>query len=106
PPNWIVPTDRCYSLCLMCSQPPKEVDETGIVERHLRLVRLIPPDTKDLGISGGEPAPLGDGLLRITEEGRDRLPHPSLHILSNGRLFRDRGFAERIAAVRHPDLMI
>src|SRR4029079_921175 len=106
PHNWIFATDRCNSLCLMCSTPPKEVDETGIVETPLRLVRLIPPDTKDLGISGGEPALLGEGLVRIIQECRDRLPHTSLHMLSNGRLFRDRRFAERIAAVRHPDLMI
>jgi len=90
----------------MCSQPPKDVDEAGIVDRHLRLVDLMHPDTKDLGISGGEPSLLGDGLVRIIKACRDRLPRTSVHILSNGRLFRDRSFAAAIASVAHPDLMI
>jgi His-Xaa-Ser system radical SAM maturase HxsC len=106
PHNWIFATDRCNSLCLMCSQPPKDVDEPGIVGRHLRLVDLMHPDTKDLGISGGEPSLLGDGLVQIIKACRDRLPRTALHILSNGRLFRDKNFAAAIASVAHPDLMI
>jgi His-Xaa-Ser system radical SAM maturase HxsC len=104
--NAIFATDHCNSLCLMCSQPPRDVDETGIVERHLRLVSLISPETKELGISGGEPSLLGDGLIRIIRECKTRLPGTALHILSNGRLFRDECFAKAIAEVRHPDLMI
>lgn len=104
--NSIFATDHCNSLCLMCSQPPRDVDETGIVQRHLRLIRLIDPATKELGISGGEPTLLGDGLLEIVRECRDRLPNTALHILSNGRLFANGPFAERLASIRHPDLMI
>lgn len=106
PHNFIFATDRCNSLCLMCSQPPKEVDETGIVERHLRLIRLIDSSTRELGITGGEPTLLGEGLLRIIAECRDRLPGTALHILSNGRAFADGSYAHALAGLKHPDLMI
>jgi His-Xaa-Ser system radical SAM maturase HxsC len=106
PHNSIFATDHCNSLCLMCSQPPRDVDETGIVERHLRLVRLISPETRELGISGGEPTLLGEGLVRIIRECKVRLPKTALHILSNGRPFRDEQFARAVAEINHPDLMI
>ena len=105
PHNFIFATDRCNSLCLMCSQPPREIDETGIVERHLRLVRLIDPTTKELGITGGEPTLLGEGLIRLIAECRDRLPATALHVLSNGRRFAAAGYADHVGAVRHPDIM-
>src|SRR5207247_76994 len=50
PHNAIFATDRCNSLCLMCSQPPKDVDDSERIHEHLRLVDLIDPDTKELGI--------------------------------------------------------
>lgn len=106
PHNWIFATDRCNSLCLMCSQPPRDVDESGIVERHLRLISLIDPLTKDLGISGGEPTLLGAGLIRIVRECRDRLPNTALHILSNGRLFEESAFAKALGDAAHPNLMV
>jgi His-Xaa-Ser system radical SAM maturase HxsC len=104
--NAIFATDRCNSLCLMCSQPPRDVDETGIVDQHLRLISLIDPKTEELGITGGEPTLLGDGLLTVLSACRDRLPSTALHILSNGRTFADATFAKRLAGVGHPNLMI
>ena len=103
--NFIFATDRCNSLCLMCSQPPREVDETGIVERHLRLVGLMDPTTRELGITGGEPTLLGRGLTRLIAECRDRLPTTALHVLSNGRLFATASHAAEIGAIEHPDVM-
>jgi His-Xaa-Ser system radical SAM maturase HxsC len=104
--NAIFATDRCNSLCLMCSQPPKHVDDQWRVYQHLRLIELLDTDTRELGITGGEPTLLKDGLVEIVAKCKERLPQTSLHILSNGRLFYYRAFAERLAAVGHPDLMI
>ena len=59
PHNVIFATDRCNSNCLMCSQPPKDKDDSNVVSEHLRLVSLIPPTTRVLGITGGEPTLLG-----------------------------------------------
>ena len=41
--NAIFATDRCNSYCVMCSQPPKAVDDRGRIREHLRLVELIDP---------------------------------------------------------------
>lgn len=106
PHNVIFATDRCNSNCLMCSQPPKESDERGIVAEHLRLIQLIPPTTRVLGITGGEPTLLGDGLLRVIAACRERLPVTKLHMLTNGRRFSYRSFAADLASVRHPDLTL
>lgn len=106
PHNVIFATDRCNSNCLMCSQPPKDVDEQGIVEEHLRLVSLIPPTTRALGITGGEPTLLGEGLLRMLTACREQLPVTRLHMLTNGRLFYYRDFARQVAAVGHPALTL
>lgn len=105
--NALFATDRCNSLCLMCSQPPRQVDDRGRISEHLRLIELIDPAScRELGITGGEPTLLKDDLLRIVERCRDRLPETALHILSNGRLFYYGSFARKLAEIGHPDLVI
>jgi His-Xaa-Ser system radical SAM maturase HxsC len=106
PHNLIFATDRCNSNCLMCSQPPKDIDDSELVEEHLRLISLIPPTTKTLGISGGEPTLLGEDLFRVISACKETLPVTRVHMLSNGRRFADRTFAAQLAQVRHPDFMV
>ena len=104
--NALFATDRCNSLCLMCSQPPKAVDDSGRVAELLRIVELMSPQTEELGITGGEPTLLGDGLLEVVRRCKETLPSTALHILSNGRLFYYGAYARRLAEVEHPDLMV
>lgn len=104
--NALFATDRCNSFCLMCSQPPRPVDDKGRIHEHLQLIELMDPSTAELGITGGEPTLLKDDLLRIVELCKERLPGTALHILSNGRLFYYGSFARKLGAIEHPDLMI
>jgi His-Xaa-Ser system radical SAM maturase HxsC len=104
--NSLFATDRCNSLCLMCSQPPRDVDDSGQTSKLIRIVGLIDPATEELGITGGEPTLLGDGLLGVVAACRDRLPATSLHILSNGRSFRYGRYSRALGAVSHPDVMV
>ena len=104
--NTLFATDRCNSLCLMCSQPPRDVDDDWRIHEMLDVIALIDPATQELGITGGEPTLLKDGLLDIVRACKDRLPETAVHILSNGRLFRYGAFAKRLAEIRHPDIMI
>lgn len=106
PHNALFATDRCNSFCLMCSQPPKNIDDRWRIRDHLRLIELIDPDTTELGITGGEPTLLKDALIEIVAKCKERLPRTALHILSNGRLFYYGSFARKLAEVGHPDLMI
>jgi His-Xaa-Ser system radical SAM maturase HxsC len=104
--NTIFATDRCNSNCLMCSQPPKDVDDEGIVQEHLRLIQLIPPTTESIGITGGEPTLLGDGLMTMLSACKENLPLTRLHMLTNGRTFSERRLAANLAAVGHPNLVL
>lgn len=103
--NSLFVTARCNSYCLMCSQPPKERDERGQLERLHRVIDLVDENAPSLGITGGEPTLLGEELVQLARHCAERLPETHLHILSNGRLLRERDYTERLAAVRHPDLM-
>jgi His-Xaa-Ser system radical SAM maturase HxsC len=104
--NTLFATDRCNSLCLMCSQPPKEVDDSQQVRELVHLVELMSSETEELGITGGEPTLLGDGLLDVVRRCKTVLPRTALHILSNGRLFYYGAYARHLAEIAHPDLMV
>ncbi|MGJ5814513.1 His-Xaa-Ser system radical SAM maturase HxsC [Paludibaculum fermentans] len=105
--NTLFLTERCNSNCLMCSQPPKDTDDTAHFLRvNKELVQLIPPDTDVLGITGGEPTLLRDGLIELLSLLKERLPNTHLHLLTNGRLFAWPLFTERLAAVDHQKLVL
>lgn len=104
--NTILATERCNSLCLMCSQPPKPDDDSYIVKEILRLINLVDTECQELGISGGEPTLLGDSFFQIVEKCKERLPTTALHILTNGRSFKDATLTARLGAIQHHDLML
>lgn len=104
--NTILLTERCNSLCLMCSQPPKRRDDSYRVPEILRLAELINVDCEVIGMTGGEPTLLGEDLLRIIRKFKQCLPRTSVHMLTNGRLFADRSFAQALAEIGHPHLTL
>jgi His-Xaa-Ser system radical SAM maturase HxsC len=106
PHNFILVTEQCNSLCLMCSQPPRAIDDSGRLGEHFRLIDLIDPSTEELGITGGEPTLFRDGFLELIARCRERLPSTALHVLTNGRLFFYRRFAEKLGRIAHPDLVL
>lgn len=104
--NTFLVTERCDNFCVMCSQPPKARDDSWLATDLERAIPLISPEAAEIGISGGEPALLGDRLVELLRLLRDHLPRTAVHVLSNGRRFSDLGFARAIGALRHPDLMM
>lgn len=100
--NTLFATERCNSLCLMCSQPPREVDDRWRVQEMLETIDLVDRDEAQLGVSGGEPTLLGDDLIVVIHHAHSKLPNTGLHILSNGRRFADAGYARAVSAARHP----
>jgi His-Xaa-Ser system radical SAM maturase HxsC len=104
--NFILVTEQCNSLCLMCSQPPKAIDDSDRLAEHLRLVDLIDASAAELAITGGEPTLFREGFLELIARCRDRLPSTALHVLTNGRLFFYRRFAAKLGALAHPDLVL
>jgi len=104
--NSVLLTEQCNNYCLMCSQPPKRVNDDWIVDDVLELIPLIPRQTQSLGITGGEPTLFAEGLLEILRRAKSLLPRTAIHLLSNGRNFTDISFAQKYAAIGHPDLMV
>ena len=104
--NFIFMTAQCNSFCLMCSQPPQTIDDAARINEHLRLIELIDPETEQLGITGGEPTLFRDDFLKLISRSKNCLPETSLHILTNGRMFYYRKFAERLGEIGHPRLML
>ncbi|WP_196799943.1 His-Xaa-Ser system radical SAM maturase HxsC [Thioalkalivibrio sp. ALE30] len=104
--NSILVTERCNSFCLMCSQPPKDINDSYLVSEACETISLIPRGTRSLGITGGEPTLLGDGFFRIVRQARNRLPETALHVLTNGRRFCERKLARRLSDIGHQDLML
>ena len=99
--NVLFATDNCNSHCVMCSQPPKKKDDSFLIEENRRLIRLIDRGTKNIGISGGEPTLLKESLFAIMRDLKEYLPDTDVTMLSNGRMFCYRTFAEKFAAVDH-----
>ncbi|TGS19035.1 His-Xaa-Ser system radical SAM maturase HxsC [Mesorhizobium sp. M2E.F.Ca.ET.209.01.1.1] len=104
--NYFLVTERCNHLCLMCSQPPKDVDDHWLAREIVDVLPLLPTTTPFLGITGGEPTLVGEDFFEILSCARDHLPSTPIHILSNGRTFKDRAFAQRYRAIGHPRLSV
>lgn len=104
--NHFLLTERCNNYCLMCSQPPRAVEDGWIVDEILEALPLIDRGASEIGLTGGEPTLLGDRFIELVGALESHLPYTAVHVLSNGRRFADEAFAEQLAAVRHHDLML
>jgi His-Xaa-Ser system radical SAM maturase HxsC len=104
--NTILLTEQCNHYCLMCSQPPKNIDDSWLLTEAFDLISLIPKDTTGIGFSGGEPTLYGERLIELLRHTKRMLPHTAIDILSNGRAFKDLNFAKKYAAIAHPDMLI
>jgi len=85
--NFIFATIRCNSNCLMCSQPPLDVDDT--LENYLiwdYTIDLLVDSPKHLTITGGEPTLLGEKLVFLINKILAKFPDLLITILSNGRM--------------------
>lgn len=103
--NTLFATEQCNSACLMCSQPPRNEDDSWRVQELLRLISLCDRDEIQLGISGGEPTLLGPALADLIDAAGRHLPDTGLHILTNGRSFQDRATTEMLAG-RNKDAVV
>jgi His-Xaa-Ser system radical SAM maturase HxsC len=103
--NALLLTEQCDNYCLMCSQPPKDRDDSWLFSRARKVISLLPQGAHALSFTGGEPTLHADALIGLLEHCRHVAPALSLHLLSNGRRFADPGFARRYAAVGLTDIM-
>jgi His-Xaa-Ser system radical SAM maturase HxsC len=104
--NAFLVTERCNHYCLMCSQPPRNVDDGWLFDEIRSCLALIDKETQSLGFTGGEPLLDCRRFLQVLGDCRDLLPATAIHVLSNGRAFV---YSEGVAAwtdLRHPNLTV
>lgn len=87
--NSFLVTERCNHYCLMCSQPPRDIDDSWILKEIRAAIPLMDRDTKSFAFTGGEPLLDWRGFIECLKDCRDMLPDTAVHVLSNGRAFAD-----------------
>ena len=94
--NVLFITENCNHKCIMCSQPPKKVNDLDAQFKiNSQLVDLIPDDCEILGVTGGEPTLLGNRLFQLYEQISTKLPNTIIHTLTNGRAFNSTKFCDK-----------
>ena len=90
--NSFLVTERCNHYCLMCSQPPKNVNDEWIFEEINKAIPLIDKNTEVIGLTGGEPTLQKNNFLKLIKNFSNYLPETKIHILSHGKTFQDEKF--------------
>jgi His-Xaa-Ser system radical SAM maturase HxsC len=103
--NAFLVTERCNHYCLMCSQPPRNIDDGWIIDEIAECIGLIDPATETIGFTGGEPLLEWQRFIAVLATARDQLPETAVHVLTNGRAFAADKVASAWAAVGHKRLM-
>lgn len=105
--NTLFTTARCNNNCIMCCQPPLDNDDIDeLFERNIEIINRAPKDIPVVGISGGEPTLLGDRLIELIQHIRVTLPDSDIHILSNGRNFKDIEYSQKVAEAADGKLIV
>jgi len=104
--NSFLVTDRCNHYCLMCSQPPKDIDDRWILQEIRASLPLVDKETRSLGFTGGEPLLDWRDFIDMLGGCRDILPRTSIHVLSNGRAFARDEVVAAWADIQHPSLCV
>jgi His-Xaa-Ser system radical SAM maturase HxsC len=103
--NSLLLTEQCDNYCLMCSQPPKDREDSWLFDRARKVMSLLPEGARALSLTGGEPTLHADALIGLLEHCQRTAPGLSVHLLTNGRRFADPEFTRRYAAVGLADIM-
>ena len=100
--NTFLLTEQCNHYCLMCSQPPKKIDDSWLFDQAMRVIEMIPKNTLYIGFSGGEPTLNSNSFIELLRKTKLTLPETGLDVLTNGRAFSDESYAKSVANVDHP----
>lgn len=104
--NSLFLTDTCNSRCIMCPQPSRSYDSCDYIEMAMQTIDLIDPDTKALGITGGEPTLAWDGLIKVLHRCQESISDLSIELLTNGRILKDYSKAKKLYDVAGQNLTL
>ncbi|WP_420969329.1 His-Xaa-Ser system radical SAM maturase HxsC [Bradyrhizobium sp. B120] len=103
--NSFLVTERCNNYCLMCSQPPKDIDDRWILDEIRESLPLVPKSAPTLTFTGGEPLSDWIEFIEILADCRDLLPNTAIQVLTNGRAFARSEIVDAWKDVNHPSLI-
>ena len=103
--NSFLVTERCNNYCLMCSQPPKDVDDRWILSEIKESLSLIDPTTHALTFTGGETLSDWEDFIGVLKQCRHQLARTSVQVLTNGRAFADSQIVDAWRDIEHPKLI-
>jgi His-Xaa-Ser system radical SAM maturase HxsC len=103
--NSFLVTERCNNYCLMCSQPPKDIDDHWILDEIRESLPLVDPSTRSLTFTGGEPLTDWRDFVTVLAQCRDQLPQTALQVLTNGRAFSHSEIVDAWSRQKHADLI-
>jgi His-Xaa-Ser system radical SAM maturase HxsC len=103
--NSFLVTERCNNYCLMCSQPPKDVDDRWILAEIKESLALIDPATPALTFTGGETLSDWVEFIDVLKECRQQLPTTAVQVLTNDRAFASSQIVDAWRDIGHPNLM-
>jgi His-Xaa-Ser system radical SAM maturase HxsC len=104
--NSFLVTERCNHYCLMCSQPPRNVDDGWLLDEIDMAIRLVDKSAHEIGFTGGEPLLDWQRFIELVALTKEELPHTEIHVLSNGRAFSRPEVTKRWSEVDHKKLMV
>ncbi len=104
--NSFLVTERCNHYCLMCSQPPRDIDDRWILDEIRASIPLMDRETRSFAFTGGEPLLDWQDFISILKDCRDLLPNTSVHVLTNGRAFARSEIVSKWTGVHHPNLSV
>ena len=102
--NSFLVTERCNHNCLMCSQPPRNVDDRWVLDEISRALPFVDPATKSFAFTGGEPLLDWREFTGLLAQCKSTLPNTVIHVLTNGRAFARTEVADAWASIKHPQL--
>ena len=102
--NSFLVTERCNHNCLMCSQPPRNVDDRWVLDEISRALPFVDPATKSFAFTGGETLTDWREFICLLAQCKSTLPNTAVHVLTNGRAFARTEVAAAWAGVQHSQL--
>lgn len=102
--NTFLFTEQCDQLCVMCSQPPKRINDQWRLPHYKAAIRLADPNVQ-IGISGGEPTLQRELFFDLLEDMTTARPDISVHILTNGQHFVDEDVVRLTAIHERADIL-
>jgi len=98
--NCLFLTENCNCRCVMCPQPPTDTNSPQLIKEVEEVLDLLRAQkVSDICLTGGEPSLVGDKFFSILRRCVTEHPEANISILTNGKLFADKKFADNLLGI-------